>query len=296
MDAVHVPGVLKFTPPQTTPVPLVFDSPHSGSHYPDDFRSILGDLDLRRLEDAFVDDLYDHVPGQGAALLAAQFPRSYIDPNRAADDLDVSMLAEPWPDESRPSQKTRSGIGLVFRNAPNGPLYNRKLSVAEVRRRLERFYWPYHNILKQALDQTWQRHGVVLHINCHSMRTPDALLPSVGHRQADHNHACADAVDFILGDRDGRSCSPRITAAVAGHLRDQGFNVAINNPFKGVELVSRYSDPSDGRHSLQIELSRGLYMHERRVEKHERFTGFKAVLQSLTGALASFVGEETGRS
>ena len=288
MDAVHIPGVLKFTPALKAPTPLVFDSPHSGSHYPDDFRNILSDLDLRRLEDAFVDELYDHVPEQGAALLVAQFPRSYIDPNRAADDLDVSMLDEPWPDVSNPSQKARSGIGLVFRNAPNGPLYNRKLTVAEVRERLERYYWPYHNVLEQVLDQTWRRHGVVLHINCHSMKSPGVLTLPCGHSGSDNDGAGSGAVDFILGDRDGTSCSPRITAAVAGHLRDQGFNVAVNCPFKGVELVRRYSDPSSGRHSLQIELSRGLYMNERRVEKHDGFDGFKAMLRSLTAAMAGY--------
>lgn len=293
MDAVHVPGVLKFTPALKAPTPLVFDSPHSGSHYPDDFRNILSDLDLRQLEDAFVDDLYDHVPGQGAALLVAQFPRSYIDPNRTADDIDVSMLDEPWPDVANPSQKARSGIGLVFRNAPNGPLYNRKLTVAEVRERLERYYWPYHNVLQQVLDRTWRRHGAVLHINCHSMKSPGVQTLPYGNGKGDgngkSNSGRGDAVDFVLGDRDGTSCSPLITAAVAEHLRDQGFNVAINCPFKGVELVSRYCDPSIGRHSLQIELSRGLYMNERRVEKHEGFDDFKVMLQSLTEAMAGYV-------
>ena len=94
IGAIHTPGVLKVTPPRSAPAPLVFDSPHSGANYPHDFGHILEELDLRRLEDAFVDELYDHVPEHGATLLSAQFPRSYIDPNRAEDDLDVSMLDE----------------------------------------------------------------------------------------------------------------------------------------------------------------------------------------------------------
>jgi N-formylglutamate deformylase len=282
IDAIHLPGVLRLTPPQSAPMPLVFDSPHSGAQYPHDFKHTLAEADLRRLEDAFVDELYDHVPVHGAALLRALFPRSYIDPNRAADDIDVSMLDEQWPHAANPSQKTKSGIGLLFRHAANGPLYNRKLSVAEVRERLEGYYWPYHQVLERVLEQTHRRHGVVLHINCHSMKSTSTRTSPEG--------AGSARPDFILGDRDGTACAPRITAQVADHLREQGYEVSVNSPYKGVELVKRYSDPSKHRHSMQIEINRRLYMNERMVAKHDGFDAFKAMLRSLTSAMGGYVG------
>ena len=52
---------------------------------------------LRRAEDAYVDQLYDAAPAHGATLVAALFPRSYIDANRAADDLDPAILTRPLP-------------------------------------------------------------------------------------------------------------------------------------------------------------------------------------------------------
>ena len=281
IGAVHLPGVLKLSPPQCAAMPLVFDSPHSGAQYPHDFRSILAKADLRRLEDAFVDELFEHVTEHGAVLLSAQFPRSYIDPNRAADDLDVSMLDDQWPHAANPTQKSSNGIGLLFRHAVNGPLYNRKLTVAEVRDRLDRYYWPYHQTLERVLDHTWQRHGVVMHVNCHSMKSFDTRSSNSG--------AGSPQTDFILGDRDGTSCAPAITAQVADHLRKQGYKVSVNSPYKGVELVRRYSDPARGRHSLQIEINRSLYMNERIVAKHDGFAPFKDALRSLTSAMCGYL-------
>jgi N-formylglutamate deformylase len=281
IDAVHLPGVLTLTSPKCAATPLVFDSPHSGAQYPHNFDSILSELDLRRLEDAYVDELFEHVTEHGAALLSAQFPRSYIDPNRAEDDLDTTMIDEQWPHAANPSQKSRNGIGLVFRRAASGPLYNRKLTVAEVRARLDSYYWPYHRTLERVLKQTWQHHGVVMHVNCHSMKSLNNCSP----RTADGSARA----DFILGDRDGTSCAAQITTQVADHLRACGYTVSVNSPYKGVELVRRYSDPSKGRHSLQIEINRRLYMNERLVAKHDGFAACQDVLRSLTVAMSDFV-------
>ena len=153
--------------------------------------------------------------------------------------------------------------------------------VAEVRERLDRYYWPYHRMLQRVLDQTWQQHGIVLHINCHSMKSVSTRTSpeGVGNRRA----------DFILGDRDGTACAPAVTAQVADHLRRHGFKVSVNSPYKGVELVKRYADPANGRHSMQIEINRSLYMHEGIVAKHDGFDAFKAVLRSLTVAMGDYV-------
>ena len=93
----EIPGVLWRRDPQATEVPLVFDSPHSGSHYPEDFRFCCPLNLLRTAEDAYVDELYAAAPEFGATLIGAIFPRSYLDPNRAADDLDNALIDGPWP-------------------------------------------------------------------------------------------------------------------------------------------------------------------------------------------------------
>src|SRR4030081_1504938 len=85
----EIPGVLWRRDPQEAEVPLVFDSPHSGSEYPADFPFCCALDVLRTAEDAYVDELYAAAPELGATLIGAVFPRSYLDPNRAADDLDT---------------------------------------------------------------------------------------------------------------------------------------------------------------------------------------------------------------
>ncbi len=45
-------------------------------------------------------------------------------------------------------------------------------------------------------------------------------------------------------------------------FRGAGYSVAINDPYKGVEIVRKHGRPAAGRHSLQIELNRRLYMDE----------------------------------
>src|SRR5262250_886224 len=77
--------------------PLVVDSPHSGRAYPEDFGHAAPLALLRRAEDAFVDDLYEDAPRHGAGFLKALFPRSYVDPNRHAAEIDPAMLDGPWP-------------------------------------------------------------------------------------------------------------------------------------------------------------------------------------------------------
>ena len=84
--------------------------------------------------------------------------------------------------------------------------------------------------------------------------------------------------DFVLGDRDGSTCEPEFTALVANTLRAMGYNVKINDPYKGVELVRAFSDPKARRHSLQVEVNRRLYMDER---THERLAGFRRLASHL---------------
>jgi N-formylglutamate deformylase len=124
---------ITITPPVGTPLPIVVDSPHSGTAYPDDFGSILSGLALRQGEDTWVHELWASAPQHGATLLAAEFPRAYIDPNRSLADIDPALLAEPWPGPLSPSRKTELGIGLVWRLMDGRPIYDRRLGAPRCR-------------------------------------------------------------------------------------------------------------------------------------------------------------------
>jgi N-formylglutamate amidohydrolase len=98
--------------------------------------------------------------------------------------------------------------------------------------------------------------------------------------------------DIVLGDRDGTSCGATFTAFVAEVLRDLGYKVALNDPFKGAELVARFGRPDDARHSLQIEINRALYMDEDRIEKRTDFAAFKRDVDRLIAAISQYVRDK----
>jgi N-formylglutamate amidohydrolase len=257
-------------------VPVVFDSPHSGSNYPSDFNHIIPIEKIRRAEDMYVDELFGAAPDHGATLIAAQFPRSYIDPNRSLEDLDPELLAESWPEPVRPGEKARLGHGLIWRLCPpDMNLYIEKLSPEEVRRRIDGYWRPYHEALRQALDDLYERFDAVWHLNCHSMPSMSRGPFVNGGGQA----------DFVLGDRDGTTTSPDFLHLVRDSLRAMGYSVKINDPYKGVELVRAYSDPARRRFSLQIEINRALYMDETTFDRLPRFRDLKVDLTRLIAAI-----------
>ena len=274
-------GVWRRHDPTVAPLPLVFDSPHSGSIYPDDFVHAPARALVRQAEDAHVGALWSHVPEIGATLIEAQFPRAYIDPNRSVADVDLALLADQWPGAITPSRKTAQGIGLVWRVISGGvPLYTRKLTAAELRARIDRYYLPYHDELASAIDARYRAFGAVWHLNCHSM-------PAIGDANADD--AGRERRDFVIGDRDGTTCDASFTRFVADRIVSLGYSVAINDPYKGVEIVRRHGRPHERRHSLQIEIKRTLYMNEATLEPHAGYAKMQADLTSLARAIADYV-------
>lgn len=269
--------------PLVAAIPLVLDSPHSGRSFPADFDAIVSEFDLREGEDCFVEDLYAPATELGVPLLAARFHRTYIDPNRHRGDIDLELLeGGHWPHEFVPSGKHRIGKALVWRTLDDGrAIYGRRLKVDEVVARIARCHAPYHRALTQLLDSTHARFGAVYHLNCHSM-------PAVGGKQSEGGQGKVRA-DFVLGDRDGTTCDPAFTEHVAQTLATMGYTVAVNDPYKGVELVRAYSDPARDRHSLQLEINKRLYMDEATRTKHHGFVPLQRNLARMIEAIRDYI-------
>jgi N-formylglutamate deformylase len=263
---------------------LVLDSPHSGTQYPADFLFSCDALTLRRAEDTHVEKLYDFAPSLGVHWVQAHFPRSYLDANRNTTEIDETLLGAPWPDlietDPKTMAKVRLGKGLIWRTTDDGlPIYNRQLGVAEVQARIVNCWQPYHAAVASAIDAAHAQHGFSIHINCHSM-------PAIASSNATDFPGEAHA-DFVVGDRDGTTANPALSKLVFAFLKSLGYSVAYNHPYKGVELVRRYSDPASQRHSIQLEINRKLYMNERTLEITPGFMPLKVHLQSLVTLLLS---------
>src|SRR5216110_3099730 len=197
-----VEDALDIRHPAARAVPLVLASPHSGADYPRDLlaASRLDPLTLRRSEDSFVDALFAAAPELGAPLLAARFPRAYLDVNREAWELDPTMFADALPGfVNVRSPRVRMGLGTIARVVASGEeIYARKLRFAEARRRVEGLYHPYHHALRRLVDETAAAFGGYLLLDCHSM--PSAASATSG----------SEGADIVLGDCYGAACAPRI--------------------------------------------------------------------------------------
>jgi N-formylglutamate deformylase len=279
-SAAPAPALVTALPGTTA---VVLDSPHSGTHYPPDFNPACDLATLRRAEDTHVEKIYAFAAGLGVAWIEAHFPRIYLDANRDTTELDTALLDAPWPDalSTDPAvlSKVRLGKGLVWKLTDEGePIYDRQLSVAEVRARIDRCWRPYHAAVQGAIEAAHARHGYSIHINCHSM-------PAVAGRFATEFPGLVHA-DFVVGDRDGTTASPALSARICEQLRGCGYSVSYNHPYKGVELVRRYSHPAQHRHSIQLEINRKLYMDERTLAPHpEGMARLQADLKALVQTL-----------
>lgn len=267
--------------PAEQTVPLVFASPHSGRRYPVDLlaASPLDPLALRRSEDAFVDELYAAAPRLGAPLLVSHFPRVFLDCNREPYELDPGMFADPLPAyvNSR-SPRVAAGLGTIARVIATGEeVYGRRLALDAALARIRSHYFPYHEALKALIDETKERFGVCLLIDCHSM-------PSIGGpMDADPG---SRRVDIVLGNCFDSSCSPGVTVFAESALRDLGYAVRRNVPYAGGFTTRHYGRPGEGVHALQIEINRALYMDERRIVPLPTFTETADRIGRLVATLA----------
>jgi N-formylglutamate amidohydrolase len=255
--------------------PVLFASPHSGNEYPQSMQSALCVplIDLRRTEDAFVEELFADAPALGATLMAARYGRSVADLNRDPRELDATMFSDGLPRVSGlPTARVDAGLGALPRVAARGEaIYARRLTRAEGEERLRLVHDAYHDRLGLELGALRDTHGAALLIDCHSM-------PSV---QPGRHHLA----DIVLGDRFGSSCDPRLTGRVERAFRAQGLSVARNAPYAGGYTTRRYGRPKRNVHALQIEINRGLYMDEHAITRSDRFADIRAVITDVTAQI-----------
>lgn len=285
----YVPGVLLRRDPVAPPSPVVFDIPRSGAEYPRDFRSPAPFDAVHRSISMYVEELYADVPDAGATWLYACFPNAYIDANRHERDIDPELLDGPWPEKLEPTGKSRLGIGLIHSVCGTGdvPLWHGRLPVADVRRRLDDYYWPYHNELAALLKAQRATFGTAFHVSCHSMASiGGAATVDRGARRS----------DFDIGDRNHETADPVFVELVVETLRGFGYDTTVNKHYAGAESIRKHADPAGGIHSLQIEISRGLYMDEDSYVRGPRFAEIRSHLATLGQAVCAFARERAGES
>jgi N-formylglutamate amidohydrolase len=265
--------------PATWRAPIIFNSPHSGSVYPEQFlaASRIDLAGLRRSEDSFMDELVSGLTDAGFPVVRVNFPRSYVDVNREPYELDPRMFSGRLPSFANTrSMRVAGGLGTIPRVVGDGQeIYRERLSVDDALGRIELLYKPYHRALRRLIHKAHQAFGTVILVDCHSM-------PSVGISREEPRRP-----DIVIGDRYGTSCAALLPDAVEDAMSALGYSIGRNKPYAGGFITEHYGNPASGLHTVQIELNRAVYMDERRRERGPRFLQVAADFMTLADALAA---------
>jgi N-formylglutamate amidohydrolase len=271
--------------PSVQTAPVVFNSPHSGSHYPQRFQAQARlDLhNLRRSEDCFVDELFAASTAMGAPLMRAEFPRAWLDLNREPYELDPEMFQDPLPGHVNTSSvRVAGGLGTIPRIVSEGEeIYAVKLDWKDAQARIQNHYVPYHEALRKLMADTYRRFGTAILVDCHSMPSVAGLSGS-------------GRPDIVLGDRHGTSCDGWITQHLEEQLRAHGLKVSRNRPYAGGYITQRHGRPRENVHAVQIEINRMLYMNETTLKKSRGFSRLQTLLLDVMSKFLARARDQDG--
>ncbi len=270
--------------PSLWQVPVVFNSPHSGSILPESFLQCarLSPEALRQSEDCYVDELFSDCQSLGAPMLRALISRAYIDLNREPYELDARMFLEGLPGHMNPgSPRVAAGLGTIPKLVAEGEeIYRGKIHLSDALARIEQVYRPYHRTLTALLNECYNATGFALLVDCHSMPASAVKTPHVS------------SADIVLGDRFGAACAGDIADMAETLLQNVGFTVLRNRPYAGGFITETHGTPRHNRHALQIEINRSLYMDEKTQEKNSNFAAVRQQLQGMIKQLLAYLSQE----
>jgi N-formylglutamate amidohydrolase len=265
------PPFVRLGPPGA-PSPLVIAVPHAGRVYPPPTLAAarLPRSALETIEDRFADLLIGDAVAAGAVAIVATIARAHLDLNRDPREIDATIVRDAHAIDIRSSEKVTGGLGVVpSRIAAGGQIWRRPLFAAEIARRIVTVHRPYHEAIADALDEAVARHGVAVLLDCHSM-------PTLG----------PGAARVIVGDLHGRSADAAFPAAAVAAAQARGASAARNRPYAGGHTLERHGDPRRGRHAVQIEIDRMLYLDGAGHAPGEGLASTRALVAAIAEALA----------
>jgi N-formylglutamate deformylase len=277
------PGLFVRHDPLGEPVPVLVEVSRSGREYPVDYRCALPFNTVHDNVSGYVEELWQSSPRYGASLLVASFPNTYIDANRAEDDLDPALLAEPWPTPLTPSPTSLRGLGLIKSLSRWGePFQDHLLTVEEVEHRLATYHRPYHAELARIVSAMRAQSDQVYVLSCHCMSAVGAPT---------HPDAGQPRADICLGDVNGTTSSPEFIDFVQDAFKDLGLSVTRNTPYTGGYLNRRHGDVANGIHSIMVEVNKALFMDTKTFRKTEGFANARKAIDTVISRVAALARE-----
>jgi N-formylglutamate deformylase len=249
--------------------PLLVSLPHVGTEIPLDQRSRYVERALATEDtDWHLERLYAFVRELGASLIVPRFSRYLIDLNRPSEN------APMYPGVNNTELcPTRFFTGDALYRDGMAP------DAAEIARRVQSYWRPYHDALRGELDRLRTAHGHAVLFDGHSIKSElpwlfEGRLP-----------------DLNLGTADGASCAPTLRSALARVLDGQtDYTQAVDGRFKGGHITRHYGRPGDGVHAIQLEMGWRCYMQESAPYAYDpkRAAHVLPVLRRLVGAMLAW--------
>lgn len=244
--------------------PLVLSVPHKGQYFPEEFlkATSMSISELRKNEDAFVDELVLEASNKGIPMIAMNIARSFIDVNRDKIELDSTMFYNHPSQEPNMGRRCRLGLGVIHRiTVKNHQIYDGLLDYNEVQERFVNIYDAYHKRLQQLIDKCMQKFGFCFVLDCHSM--PSEICTLLQDTQK---------IDFCLGTLFDQSCPSEMHDFFKQGLERKNYYVSDNCPYSGAYITFNYCQPRRKIYTMQVEINRGLYMDERCYKKNNDFS------------------------
>jgi N-formylglutamate deformylase len=221
--------------------PLLISVPHVGTAIPvDQQHRYTARALLAEDTDWFLDRLYAFATDIGASLIVPRYSRYLIDLNR--------------PSENTPMYTGQNNTGLCPTQHFTGDgLYQpgQAPDDAEITRRIQTYWRPYHAALQHELSRLKAAHGHAVLFDAHSIKS---RLPWLFDGELPHMN---------LGTVDGSSCHPDLRAALSAVFAAQtNYSNVVDGRFKGGHITRHFGDPEHGIHAVQLEMCWRAYMLE----------------------------------
>lgn len=220
---------------------LIVSMPHVGTHLPAPIADTMTPIARHVVDtDWHVERLYDMAAAMGATTIAATHARYVVDLNR--------------PPDNKPLYAGADNTELVpLTTFDHEPIYlpGQEPDTAEIARRVETYWRPYHERLAAEIERLRASHERIVLWEGHSIRSHVARFFE------------GRLTDFNLGTGSGISCDGDLAARIeAEAAANNTFTSVMNGRFKGGYITRHFGQPAKGVHAIQLELSQITYMEE----------------------------------
>ena len=230
--------------------PLLVSIPHDGRLLSDDINKLFKEKFLELPDtDWHMNRLYESFKDTQWNIISANFSRYVVDLNRSSDD---TKLYKDYQSTALCPIKSFSGEHLYSDD--------NEISELTIKRRVESYWKPYHDKIKQTLESIKSKYGYAILWDAHSIKS---RIPNLFE---------GELPNLNIGTNSGESCPNSITESIHKVADDSGFSVVINDRFKGGYITRHYGKPAENVFAIQMEIAQRSYMNELTLSYDERLS------------------------